>query len=1641
MSRTALAPMRTPAPPLSRPRQKRAPTNPSWLTPPLRTDRYAIGDIPLMAPEAGPHASDADDSVERIELPFRKELEERFQHGLDALVVVTGDRVADSLLESQADGAAVGNVIYLRDHAPSIETVTHEVVHALQANGGPGPGPLRFGRVNRTDPAEAEADALAADMGEGEVRESLPLGTIAFRRANIPATPPPTKPTEKDTLTRELEKGQPADAPQREPQTAAAQAAPPETTEEAPTPLASALPADTPAPTFELPEAPETALTPEELAARQAELEAAQTAIAQATDAQGVVGAYADAPPTVKAATQSTIGARIQHVIAADEQKFDENLPDFHAELKAGEAPEPRGEVSAPAPREVVLEAEIPPPAPEPDLPPLPKPPRYEENDEVISFLRRLFGGGAAAAIARALGMITTTDPDVDTDLGGRPKVPLEGDTDPSRARDQQRAGVAEGREQRLAATQLVVDGRGPEQVQLHAMDELVPVGELEQSQPQGLSGSPDAERLNQMALPEEVLAQFDQDLGPTMQASLQEARDQVAAAERDRDQQRDEALATAERDRDRLTREADDQQRAEVLAGRESIQSLRQTTIDAQEAAVVQLESDAELARSDTESQIQTRVDADEGEISGRYEAAESQAREQVAQGGRDAEAKRAEAEKEAEDESWFDSAIDFVADVFDAITSFINDIFDKIRSAVNGLFDAVRDFAKGLIDLAAAFVKGAITAFGEGLKFLVNHTVGEVFPELAAELNAGIDGAVATANEAVDAVANKLKAGIDAVVDTLKKAVNFVINTFQAAVNTGLAFMEATITGDWAKAARKILESVLRVLGIEPAEFYAFIAPIVETVELIIDDPIGFLGHVVDAVVLGFQKFADHFLTHLKAGIIKWLTGALGDIQIPAEFDLVGVLDLARQIAGLTWEWVRAKAVRLVGEKNVARLEFLFSYVQTLIDGGFPALWERIAGDLTGLADMVIGGIKDHLVDNVILAGIKWIGALFTPVGALVKLVFTIWNLFTFVRDQFSRIVQILQTVVSTLANIARGIIEPAALGIEAALANLLPVALDLVARLLDLGNIAARAREIIGGVRDWVDQAVDKLLDRVLRTFTSTGEPLVATAGEVPVGSTVGSRLTVDVTDGPDHVLTIQVSGSDSTAVLASDPLPVSRWLDNFTSQLPEIEDKAEREAAAETITTARTRLGTLDTEADTLVAAQAGGGTPPPDADAEVRTDEELLRDALAAVFKAFGKKGPVILDLFAAEIEAAHELARPQIRKALKEHETDFQTMKWPEVRAEIAKTYNPFVKPLLSSHVFGERAQATAALKVASIVATLPNGRPLTGDEVKSFLGDWLSRLVNTSTDEPFPAAKAALQTVLFENGALDKTPAFDQAISSALGQYLGRGDQADPALVKAGTGRIIELLVDVATGKSASGGLDLTRWDSDTWGPDSNPRKANREWIHDRFRGPGGKHEWIPTNYLGQVLERARTSEVSGDEATAARWVKFQDEFRSPTNILFYPAADRYLRTAPYTRDPVSHTQKSGTPLTVLQGHVGAVYAPISDIGDYRDEVVQQTQGQGPWHDDLRQIFDNNPGADVSTMKTIIQQMDSFIQQQLWQGEQLPKPGFNEYYKAARKQADTSDTVPFGTLERMATKAVTEIRNDFARARKAVEL
>ncbi|WP_448337771.1 eCIS core domain-containing protein [Chloroflexus aurantiacus] len=1026
-----------------------------------------------------------------VPLPHRAELEAHFAQPLAQIPVYANPVAAQALALAHAEALTYQGAIFLADSHPSLALISHEVVHALQMQSAAVPMPNQQ-VVAANDPAEHEAVTLADQVERTAttalvpphlaVTTTLPATALALRRTTPPS---PTAEPATTAFQRTVDR-----MPQPSPssQTAESQASAPQ---------AETLPVpelEPDQPPLELPPAPAPGISEAEVAAQQAAIAEASAALSAASDPEALMAAFADAPPTLKAQSAATLGADTDRLAKADVAQFNADVPDIHATLNSVvEEPPPLTVVSPDSsPPELAVEGAL----PHGEVPSTPDPGRYTANDRLTADVSRLMSGTAedrATQIAEQLRSVQVQDDAVVTSPGVPPQIPLTDGADPDQIDNHLHEGVSQSRQLRDEAAQAVINGPGPEQAQPVALDEAYAVGELIQPTIAAPTMPEGPQAYLELGLPPDVQAAFDQQQHAAMAANMAAAHQQVVDASAERDQQQAAAISEAQAQAQEQSAQADARQRDGVMEARNQIQSARQETLAAQQAAVADIEQQATVERTAQRRQVDERVRADEEQITQQYATAERDAQTEVADGERQAAAERDRAAREAEEQSWWDRAVSAIRDAFAALTRAIGAIFDAVRRAVNAILDAAKAFAMRLIDAAVSFINGLIAAFGAFLKGLIDTLIGSIFPELAARLNAAIDNAVAFAQNVVNTAAATLKAGIAAIVEGLRAGLNAIINAYQAALTAALSVVQAVLTGDWAALARMALEAVLKVAGVDPETFYQFIGRAQETFQIILDNPGGFVSNLVDAFLNGVRQFADNFLNHLQAGIIGWLTGALGGagITLPERFDLMGVLSLIQQILGLTWERLRERAVRLIGPQAVAVIEFVAGYLQTLIEGGWDALWQRIRDDLAGLRDMVFDSIKNFLLERIVMAAITRLATMFNPVGAIVNLIIAAYNLFTFLRDQLARIIEVVQTVVNAIGDIARGIIQPAAQRVEEVLARLLPLAIDLLARLLGLGNVGGRVREIIEQVRAVVDRALDRLIERVRGMFRGGGE----------------------------------------------------------------------------------------------------------------------------------------------------------------------------------------------------------------------------------------------------------------------------------------------------------------------------------------------------------------------------------------------------------------------------------------------------------------------------------------------------------------------------------------------------------------------
>ncbi|HYN85215.1 MAG TPA: hypothetical protein VER32_08185, partial [Pyrinomonadaceae bacterium] len=313
-------------------------------------------------------------------------------------------------------------------------------------------------------------------------------------------------------------------------------------------------------------------------------------------------------------------------------------------------------------------------------------------------------------------------------------------------------------------------------------------------------------------------------------------------------------------------------------------------------------------------------------------------------------------------------------------------------------------------------------------------------------------------------------------------------------------------------------------------------------DTIDLIVADPIGFLKNLLAAVKKGINQFASNIWEHLKAGFMGWLFGALGSagITVPKDFSLPSILKLVMDVLGITWPKIRAKVVKIVGERNMALIEAAAEAVKILIDGGPAALWEKIKEYLGNLKEMIMTAIQEWVVTSIIKAAVTKLVSMFNPAGAIIQAIIAIYNTVMFFIERINQILAFVEAVIESVHKIATGAIDSAANWIEQAMARTIPLIISFLARLLGLGGISEKIKGFILKVQTKVDQAIDKVIDKIVGGVKKLFAAGKAVAGKVvgKIAQWLGLRKEFTTPTGHRHTLFFRGEGASARLMLASD-----------------------------------------------------------------------------------------------------------------------------------------------------------------------------------------------------------------------------------------------------------------------------------------------------------------------------------------------------------------------------------------------------------------------------------------------------------------------------------------------------------------------
>jgi hypothetical protein len=761
-------------------------------------------------------------------------------------------------------------------------------------------------------------------------------------------------------------------------------------------------------------------------------------------------------------------------------------------------------------------------------------------------------------ALDKALGAIDqapaiTATPEI-------PDIPLEGKTDPAALGTLESAATGEAA-RALDAAQAGVMDVSPELVQPLELDEAVAVPALTDVHlPERTPQVEGMDKLAGYALSPRDRAIVDARVGPSMQEAATGVQLELDQHEQAFDQERTRLHLEADSEAAAAQARAEEDQQFEVEQGRQDLAAEQARTLAQQQAAVDGALDELAMSRDASRHEIDDRLATDRATVDEIYKAAEADVQTEVEKGHARTDAVKGATADRANAESWWDWTIDAWQGFVQWFAANLVAIWEDVNQIVAGLFDRAIQLATEVVHGAVAFVKQAISAYYDLWLSLADKLLGNVFPELAAALRTAIEELKARVFEALDAVATGYLQALRVVADALVAGLDAGVQAYKMGVAAYLALWEAIQHGQWDQAGRTVLTAILTAAGIDPEEFFATFSKFDEVVDDVIADP-GLVGrNAVAALGLGFTKFGTNFIGNFTAAFVEWITGAAA-IVLPKTFSLAGIFYVVCQILNLTKSYLHQKAVQHLGQGSVTAIEELTDAAWTLVAGGWEGLWNLVKDKLTTLVDDVVVATGTWLVEKAILVVGRWIAGLAATMGISVifEALIALWQFVMWLKDQFHRFWMIVKSTIDSVHEFVKGNIEPAATKIEGTLQDLIVPAIDLVAKLLNISNIAKKVEHIIEAVRGVIDRAVDGVIERLKKTLKSGARKVKAKAGEVAGKLLNWWDARSDFKDASGEAHRLFYKGEGRTArlyVASSNPSQIVPFLTDRQSKLREI-----------------------------------------------------------------------------------------------------------------------------------------------------------------------------------------------------------------------------------------------------------------------------------------------------------------------------------------------------------------------------------------------------------------------------------------------------------------------------------------------------
>ncbi|WP_373553309.1 DUF4157 domain-containing protein [Haliscomenobacter sp.] len=382
-------------------------------------------------------------------------------------------------------------------------------------------------------------------------------------------------------------------------------------------------------------------------------------------------------------------------------------------------------------------------------------------------------------------------------------------------------------------------------------------------------------------------------------------------------------------------------------------------------------------------------------------------------------------------------------------------------------------------------------------------------------------------------------------------------VITKFRDPIQRVLTFIVEVI--------KKVVEIVLELMQF-PSELIAqIIQRAMAAIEDIQRDPLGFLKNLLGAMKLGLQQFFGNIGTHLLNGLSGWLFAELQQAGItpPQDFSLRSIVGFVFEVLNISMEriWQKLAEHPQIGPERVARVrqfietasgavEGAWAFIQDIQREGISAIWRHIQEQLANLWNTVLESVQNWVMEQVVNGIMRRLITMLDPTGimAIINGAMAFYQAVKSFIERLREILEVINSFVGGIAEIARGSLATAANYLEGTMARSVPVVIGFLANQVPLRGLGARIGDMVGRVREMVDQGLTWLVNKAVTMGRRLMDRLMGRGGDEAQSSDVQEgRIQKPLRFANEsHSISVEMSGNIEFFMASSTPLPVMSQL---------------------------------------------------------------------------------------------------------------------------------------------------------------------------------------------------------------------------------------------------------------------------------------------------------------------------------------------------------------------------------------------------------------------------------------------------------------------------------------------------------------